>query len=231
MRETRVTEGGVMGEAVRYTIGSAVRCTDGACGSVKRVVMNPVERRVTHLVVDPGSGQDRLVPVSMLDCRADEDGITLACGHGAFEELEDAEEEEPLPGADGGPGQDPAQTVVWPVPGPSAALGCMSLSPLTPLSGFLTTTRERVPAGGVQIRRGEHAVASDGDAGRVRGLVVDEEDQTVTHVLLSEGHLWGRKTVEVPFADVAQVGQPIRVNYTKDQLKEFPGIDPAAVAG
>ena len=41
--------------------------------------------------------------------------------------------------------------------------------------------------------RGDPVHALDGEIGRVQGLLVDPDDHRVTHVLLEEGHLWGRK--------------------------------------
>ena len=49
-----------MAEMTPFTIGSEVSCSDGACGEVSRVIVDPVARVVTHLVVEPthrqGSG-------------------------------------------------------------------------------------------------------------------------------------------------------------------------------
>ncbi len=36
-----------------FVIGADVRCVDGVCGKVVRVVADPVARAVTHLVVQP----------------------------------------------------------------------------------------------------------------------------------------------------------------------------------
>ena len=41
-----------MTETTPFTIGAEVSCSDGACGKVSRVVVDPVARTVTHLVVD-----------------------------------------------------------------------------------------------------------------------------------------------------------------------------------
>jgi hypothetical protein len=54
--------------------------------------------------------------------------------------------------------------------------------------------------GEVEIRRGDHVHASDGDIGRVHGLVIDPRNHRVTHVLLQEGDLWGRKQVAIPIS-------------------------------
>ena len=38
-----------------FRIGADASCTDGACGQVSRIIVNPATREVTHLVVDPNS--------------------------------------------------------------------------------------------------------------------------------------------------------------------------------
>ena len=42
-----------MARTMSFRIGADASCTDGACGQVSRVIVNPVAREVTHLVVDP----------------------------------------------------------------------------------------------------------------------------------------------------------------------------------
>jgi len=87
------------------------------------------------------------------------------------------------------------------------------------------TTYYTVPAGEVTVRRGEQVRASDGDIGRVEGLVIDTGTHYVTHVLLQEGHRWGRKDVAIPISAVTRVGKVIELNMTKRELGELPSID------
>ncbi len=42
-----------MAQTMPFRIGADASCTDGACGQVSRVIVNPVAREITHLVVDP----------------------------------------------------------------------------------------------------------------------------------------------------------------------------------
>ena len=86
-------------------------------------------------------------------------------------------------------------------------------------------SHDRVPVGGVQIRRGQHVHATDGDIGRVRGLVGDAHDDRVTHVLLQEGHLWGRKDVAIPIAAVVSVIDGIELALSKDDVRDLPEIE------
>jgi len=54
---------------IPFRIGADASCTDGACGQVSRIIVNPVTRQVTHLAVDPKQrpGPGRLVPVDLVD--------------------------------------------------------------------------------------------------------------------------------------------------------------------
>ena len=69
---------------------------------------------------------------------------------------------------------------------------------------------------------GVHAV--DGEIGQVQGFLVNPGDGRVTHVLLQEGHLWGRKTVAIPFSAVTGVDAGLRLNLTKEQVGELPTV-------
>ena len=50
-----------MTETTQFTIGAEVSCTDGVCGEMIRVIVDPVARAVTDLVVEP-TGRQGLRP-------------------------------------------------------------------------------------------------------------------------------------------------------------------------
>jgi hypothetical protein len=86
-------------------------------------------------------------------------------------------------------------------------------------------TYDTLPLDEVAVRRGEQVDASDGRIGIVRGLLVDFRNNGVTHVLLEEGHLWGRKPVAIPIGGVSKVDTGIRVGLTKQQVENLPPIE------
>lgn len=95
----------------------------------------------------------------------------------------------------------------------------------TPKSGTVPAWCERT----VGLRTGADRVVAllrtDGDIGRVQGLVVDPADHHVTHVLLDEGHLWGKKEVAIPIGAVTGVEDGVRLNLTKDELSALPPVE------
>jgi sporulation protein YlmC with PRC-barrel domain len=79
--------------------------------------------------------------------------------------------------------------------------------------------------GEVAVRRGASVYATDGPIGEVQGLVINPANRHVTHVLLKEGHLWGRKEVAIPISAVTGVEDGIRLSVTKRQVEDLPPVD------
>ena len=85
-----------------------------------------------------------------------------------------------------------------------------------------TVTSDNVPEGESEVVRHEHIHATDGEIGQLKGFAVDPEDHRVTHVLVREGHLWGRKEVAIPVSAVTSLDDGIWLNLTKRQVEELP---------
>jgi hypothetical protein len=83
-------------------------------------------------------------------------------------------------------------------------------------------TSDRIPAGKVEIRRGEHVHATDGLIGKVQGLAVLTRGHHVTHILLDEGHLWGKRRVAIPIGAVASFSDGVRLSLTRDEVRDLP---------
>jgi sporulation protein YlmC with PRC-barrel domain len=186
-----------------FTIGADVSCTDGDCGAVNRVVVDPVARTVTHLAVEPKGrlGLSRLVPLDLVDVA--EGQIRLRCTLAEFEKLDPAEETQFVPSTRAYAAYGPAQVLTWPF---------LSLGAATPPGEAFTGVSETV---------------TDAEIGHVEGLVIDPRSHHVTHVLLQEGHLWDRKEVAIPIRAVTDVQDGIRLNITKQDVADLPPVDVA----
>ena len=87
-------------------------------------------------------------------------------------------------------------------------------------------TVDYVPAGEVEVHRELTVCATDGDIGQVQGLVVEPGGHQVTHVLLQEGHMRGRKEVAIPIGAVTKIGTLlIHLSLTRHQVKDLPPVD------
>ena len=189
----------------QFTIGARASCTDGHCGEVRRLIIDPATETVTHLVIQPGHRQEagRLVPVRLVET-ADGD-IRLRCTRAEFGELDHAAERDLVAGAE-------APQIVEHGGVSGAALR------------QTTVLEDVIPVGETEVGPGEPVHAVDGEIGRVQGFLVSPGDDRVTHVLLQEGHLWGRKKVAVPISAVTGVDAGIRLNLTKKQVGELPPV-------
>ena len=214
-----------MADTTQFTIGTAASCSDGAVGTLSRVIVDPVAEAVTHLVVDPEHGREhgRLVPLDLVDATAGE--IRLRCTKAEFENLAAAEETQFLPATSDYDGYGPAQIGFMPYYGLG---GGMIVPGVTPGDGEIApqaVTCDTVPVGEVEVRRGEPVQATDGDIGRVQGLVIDPVSRHVTHVLLQEGHLWGRKEVAIPIGAVTSTSDGIQLKISKREVQDLPSVD------
>ena len=216
-----------MAETVQFTIGAEASCCDGTCGEVTRVIVDPVAEAVTHLVVEPEHrrGLGRLVPLGLVDATAGQ--IRLRCTQAEFEKLEPAEETRFIPGTSGYAGYGPGQVGYWPYYGLDVG-GLRMGGGMSGIGGgniARTIISDTVPQGEVDVRRGDPVQATDGDIGRVQGLVIDRGSRHVTHVLLQEGHLWGRKDVAIPVSAVASTSGGIRLRISKQEVRDLPPVD------
>jgi sporulation protein YlmC with PRC-barrel domain len=220
-----------LGESTEFVIGSRVACRDGDCGELRRVVIDPVARAITHLVVEPRHRRrgGRLVPIDRVASSTPEE-IRLTLTLAQFEVLEEADEAQLLPGASGGWGYEQHEMHSLPYyvvaqSGMGAISGIDKDMSVGRGAHQPTSTHDHVPAGEVEIRRGDHVRATDGSIGRVGGLIVDPGDHHVTHVLLDEGHLWGAKRVGIPISAVTRIDDEVRVKLTKAEVRDLPPVD------
>jgi uncharacterized protein YrrD len=73
------------------------------------------------------------------------------------------------------------------------------------------------------VRACEHVHAADGAIGQIQGIVIDSASHQVTHVLLQEGHVFGRKVVAIPIGAVTGAGENgIHLGIIKQQVKDLP---------
>jgi sporulation protein YlmC with PRC-barrel domain len=208
-----------------FTIGAKASCTDGECGEVRRVVVDPVARTLTHLVVEPKGrlGLARLVPLDLVDLADASAGeIRIRCTLDDFARLDPAEDTQFVPGTRGYAAYGTDQVLSWPYYGLGGPPEAMDLAAERVSE---TITYDTVPLGEVEVRRGDRVEASDGAIGRVQGLVIDPRSHHVTHVLLQEGHLWGKKEVAIPIRAVTRVDDGIAVSLTRQQVQDLPPVN------
>jgi sporulation protein YlmC with PRC-barrel domain len=224
-----------MAETVQYRIGAQANCSDGSCGHVSRVVLDPVARAITHIVVEPGRGDGvaRLVPVESVEIAGQ--AVQLGCTTAEFKHFEPAEENQFLPAAEAYGDYDPDHVLTRPyfrlgagglgMSGLGMSNAGMGMSDRGAANISKQAAYDTVPIGEVSVRRGDQVYATDGAIGSVHGLVIDPQSHRVTHVLLEEGHLWGRKEVAIPISSVTEVDAGIQLSLSKAEVRDLPAVD------
>jgi hypothetical protein len=188
-----------MDQTTEYRLGAEVYATDGLCGVVTRIVVDPVDRTITHLVVEPKHrfGLGRLLPVDRLDAGAN--GIQFRGDLAAFEAADSAEDAHFIRAADDWRGE-----------------GLVETEP---------EVNDTLPGGEIALRPGDPVHATDGEIGSVQGFLTAAGQDRVTHVLLREGHLFTRKEVAIPVDAIAGVDTGIRLNLSKQEIEDLPSVD------
>ena len=196
-------------------VDTSIECVDGPCGQCLTLIVDRETRKVTHLVLEdetlPHKPYQRLVPVDRV-AAADKDLIRLNCTR------EEVGRMAPFIQTHYIQKTELSYTMLQGGEGPSADASTSSVS-------YSTYEEEMVPEGAVAVRPGIDVVATDGHAGTVGELAVDPQTLEVTHFVLQEGHLWGRREVTLPLAAVERVtGDRVYLKLDKRAIGQLPAI-------
>ena len=189
-------------------LDARVHCSDGSAGRSTCLILDPIREVVTQVVVYDGGRPielERVVPVERI-ADTTHDSILLDCTRDELRELP------PFDSVGYIPREDDAgtRTFFWPFARPEAV--------------NLPLEHERVPFGELALRRGADIEASDGHVGKLGELLVDEEGR-ITHVVIMEGHLWGRREVAVPVSMVEDAAEDlVRLRVDRTAVGELPAV-------
>jgi hypothetical protein len=81
-----------------------------------------------------------------------------------------------------------------------------------------------LPSGHLAVRGDQHVHSTDGEIGKIRAVMVDAGSDRVTHILLQEGHLWGKREVAIPWGSVTSLDGGVHLSLTSEALKELPPV-------
>jgi hypothetical protein len=169
---------------VDIPVHADVICIDGEAGTSKALIVGPVQRRLTHIVVrEHGLAySERLVPTGLVG-EASEDAIWLRCTGDELHGLDDFIDAHFVGLTYASP----------PVVGPSDE---PQLPPLV--------ISKRIPEGEIALGRWAVVEATDGSVGHVQSVVVDPANYRITHVVVRSHRFLSRQEVAVPVTQIAR---------------------------
>jgi sporulation protein YlmC with PRC-barrel domain len=194
-------------------VNAEVECVNGVCGQSTYVIINPVSRQVTHVVVKGKNGPhaQHLVPVDLV-ADTTPDLIRLGCTTDELAKIEPFTETEYVQERIPDVAYLPDAYRVWPYDIPE-------------LDTTIPITHERISHGELAVHRGTRVEATDGHVGRVDEFLVDPVDSRITHLVLREGHLWGQKDVTIPVSQIDRIEEDtVYLKLDKHGIEALPAI-------
>ena len=193
-----------------------VECTDCVCGRSVFVLIDPVADQVAHLVVKENvSNTEYIVPVDFV-AETVADTIRLRCDRAKLEKMHPFIKtkliEEKVPNSNFASGG-------------TYGLGSYYYLPYvnseTPV--YEAVEQKQIPPGELAISRGTRVEATDGFVGKVDEFVVDPKNGHITHLVMHEGHLWGRKDVIIPVSAMGDThDDTVFLKLDKHQIESLP---------
>ncbi len=198
-------------------VQTQVECKDGVCGHSVCVLIDPIDEKVTHVVIEENEAPhyEYMVPIN-LTSRSIAGTLVLRISKAQlktmdiFKRTKYVRENMPDGFAYGGIGGNLGGMYYWPYVTPERMVE-------VPIEEY------NVPVGETTLERGTRVEATDGYVGQVDELVINNATKKITHLVMREGHLWGRKEVVIPVSAIAKAnGDAVSLKLDKDQIEKLP---------
>jgi len=193
-------------------LGVDVLCENKSCGLSMAVVVNPITDQVTHIVVKEAHSPhtERILPACAIRRSGPNDLVLTVT-------KEDLAAAEPFVESYY------IRTTVDRYAG-GITFG-MPYVTRTTEPRYVAEKTEAIPPGEVAIHRTARVVATDGPIGKVDEFIVQNDDCHVTHLMMREGHLWGRRDVAIPVSRIDRMNdETVYLTLSKKEVGELPAV-------
>jgi uncharacterized membrane protein len=207
-------------------VDAKAMCRDGECGQVTDVIVDPVARKVTHVVVRESrlGSREFLVPMEKVtDSSADV--VHLMCSTaelGDFQEFTttrfvsaSSPEAQPVVAA--------RQMEMW---NTTYGYEPIYMPYVSATDEDVPIVEARVPEGELAFERGAHVESNDDQyVGDVESFVIRPDDATITHFVLGLGAVTQRRQVTLPLSTVRSAANSVvRLNLSRVQVEQLPAV-------
>jgi uncharacterized membrane protein/sporulation protein YlmC with PRC-barrel domain len=201
-------------------------CTDGDAGHVTDVIVDPVARKVTHVVIRESrlGSREFIVPLERV-IDSSMEVVRLGCTTAELAQFPEftstrfvsasSPEAQPVVAA--------RELEMW-----TTTYGYEPIYlPYVPAADeTVPITEARVPEGNLAFERGARAESSDGAyVGDVEAFVIRPDDASITHFVLHIGSTGRGREVTLPISTVGRVEDlTVKLSLTKAQIEQLPSV-------
>ena len=219
---------------MRLTKGADVYSSDGAkLGKLDRVILDPETKEVTHIVIEKGLlfKTNKVVSIDNVNSE-NKDRITLLGPQRDLDDYQDFEEthyvsadetdypaaDVPTAGVTTSYWYPPTGLAWWRVASPAVD---MPYNPVMP--AYVTRTKQNIPEGTVALEEGTKVMSKDGKhVGNIEQVIVDSEDNRVTHFVVDEGVLFKERKL-IPVLWISEIDEDaVYLSTTAKVLERLP---------
>lgn len=194
-------------------LNATVEGIEGEVGQSTHIIINPVNRQVTHFVTQvsrEGEISDHLVPLEAVEDTS-HDRIWVKLGSDELASLPRFTVNHYLKAelSDYPEGQALMQPYVT-----------------TPMEANLSRlVEEMVPPGQMALFRGTTVEATDGPIGKLSELLIEPESGQMSHLVVQTGGLWGSKEVTLPLSAIEETtAEAIYLKLDKAAIEQLPAV-------
>ena len=197
-------------------LNAQVECTDGVCGRSIFVLIDPAIERLTHLIVgdELSNLTGYMVPIDFVSVTI-AGTIQLRCSKAELKKMDPfiptrfIQQEVSNNIWNRGYGWE--KSYYWPYVVSAKRSGDPSLQDLS------------IPVKEIAVGRGTPVEATDGYVGKVDEFVVNPKNGNITHLVMREGHLWGKKDVIIPLSAMGDTrNDTVFLKLDKQQIESLP---------
>jgi hypothetical protein len=187
-----------------------VRCSDGIAGFSTHVIGNPVDHKVTHLVVKSVQPpfNEYLVPINKL-AETTPHLIQLTCTRNEFEKMEPFEYEEYIYTR-----YSNYQMLPYQLPGQVL---------MDEATEYVPVKNHNIPQGEITVWQGAKVEATDGYVGLVDELLINSNNMQATHLVLRERNMFEQREITIPVSQIDHVNEDtIYLKLDRQSIEELP---------
>ncbi|MGM0401160.1 MAG: PRC-barrel domain-containing protein [Chloroflexota bacterium] len=218
---------------MRFRENADVLSADGEkVGELERVVLDPADQRITHIVVRQGFlfSTDKILPANLVQT-AMEEQVILSLDADELEYLPNFEEENFVPLHEKEEAeQRRVRPVYWYPPagapwgvtaGATLGVGAPTIPP------YVVEEEKHVPEGTVALRQGATVVSSDGErVGKVKTILTDPDEHRATHLVIARGLVFQEEKL-IPTVWIATVTEDeVLLTVASETLRDLPAHTP-----